>query len=87
MTRRQTFSLAALMAGVPAAKAGPEDKNMMEDLLKMSLETKKGLNFFIRGNSIGGLVLRMGNGMVEVRNQNYGRIVIRIDSIDAVAMP
>jgi hypothetical protein len=28
----------------------------------------------------------MGNDAVEIRNQTYGRIIIRMDQIDAVAI-
>ncbi|MBV6434547.1 MAG: hypothetical protein IANPNBLG_04800 [Bryobacteraceae bacterium] len=86
MTRRQLIGAGAMMAATAAAAPLQEDRNMFDELLKASLETKKGLNIFIKGNTIGIVVTRIGNGMVEGRNQSYSRIVIRLDSVDAVAI-
>jgi len=56
-----------------------------KELFEMSQKEKKGLMFVVKGQQIGGGVVRViGNDAVEVRNQQYGRIIIRIDSIDAV---
>lgn len=58
-----------------------------QDLFGISQKEKKGLMFFVKGQQIGGLVVRViGNDAIEVRNQTYGRIIIRIDQIDAVAI-
>jgi len=58
-----------------------------QELFAASQKDKKGLAFYVKGQMIPGVVTRvMGNEAVEVRNQTYGRIVIRIDSIDALAM-
>lgn len=57
------------------------------ELFAASQKEKKGLMFYVRGQQIGGAVVRvLGNEAVEVRNQQYGRIIIRIDQIDAVAI-
>jgi endonuclease YncB( thermonuclease family) len=56
------------------------------ELFAISQKDKKGLMFYVRGQQIGGAVVRViGNDAVEVRNQTYGRIIIRMDRIDAVA--
>ena len=58
-----------------------------QELLNLSMKEKRGLMFFVRGQQIGGAVTRViGNDAVEIRNQTYGRIVIRLDQIDAVAI-
>ena len=58
-----------------------------QELFALSQKDKKGLTFLVKGQTIGGAVVRViGNEAVEVRNQQYGRIIIRIDSIDAVSM-
>ena len=57
-----------------------------QDLFAASQKDKRGLVFYVRGQQIGGGVVRViGNEAVEVRNQTHGRIVIRLDAIDAVA--
>ena len=58
-----------------------------QELFAASQKEKRGLTFHVRGQTIGGAVVRViGNDAVEIRNQQFGRIIIRLDSIDAVAM-
>ena len=58
-----------------------------QELFERSAKEKKGLNIYVRGQTIGAVFVKMiGNDAIEVRNQTYGRIVIRLDSIDAVAI-
>ncbi|HEX9443992.1 MAG TPA: hypothetical protein VGA73_07720 [Candidatus Binatia bacterium] len=58
-----------------------------QELFDKSLKEKKGLNFYVKGQTIGAVFVRMiGSDAVEVRNQAYGRIIIRLDSIDALAI-
>lgn len=83
MTRRQTFAFAALLAA-PALEA--KEETMFDELIKASMENKKGLTFYVKGQTIGGAVTKIGNGFVEVRSQQYSRVVIKLDSVDAVAM-
>ena len=42
--------------------------------------------FYVKGQTIPGIVVKIGADIVEVRNQTYGRIIIRLDIIDAVAL-
>jgi len=58
-----------------------------QELFERSAKEKKGLNIYVRGQTIGAVFVKMiGNDAIEVRNQSYGRVVIRLDSIDAVAI-
>ena len=55
-------------------------------LLKSSQAEKKGFSFYINGQVIGGAVVRAtGDGTVEISNQEFGKILIRLDRVDAVA--
>lgn len=57
------------------------------ELLKLSQEQKKGLTFYVDGRTIGGYVVKAaGDGTVEVRNQEFGRILIRLEEVSAIAM-
>ncbi len=61
--------------------------NTFQELIDQSLKDKKGLTFFIKGQTIGGAVTKqIGPEIVEVRNQTYSRIIIRLDQVDAVAI-
>ena len=58
-----------------------------QELFATSQRDKKGLTFWIGGQTVGGLVLRViGEEAVEVRSQPYSRMVIRLASVDAVAI-
>ena len=57
-----------------------------QELFELSQQNKKGLNFYVNGQTIPGIVTHAAADFVEVKNQQFGRIVIRVDRIDAVAM-
>lgn len=56
-----------------------------ESLLKKSQESKSGLQFYVDGQTIGAYVLDVQPEVVIVANREFGRIVIKKSSIDAVA--
>jgi hypothetical protein len=58
-----------------------------QELIELSQKEKKGLTFFVRGQTVAGVVVRtIGNEAVEVRSQTYSRVIIRLESVDAVAI-
>jgi hypothetical protein len=71
----------------PIAAAQTQLAQNYRELLDRSEKEKKGLTFYIKGQTISGVVLRViGADAVEVRNQTFSRIIIRLDSIDALAI-
>lgn len=60
----------------------------IEEALTSAKESKRGIIVFIAGQTVGGAVVSLQSGShVELRNQEFGRIVVRIDRIDGVALP
>jgi hypothetical protein len=60
---------------------------LFRDLIELSQKEKRGLTIFIKGQTIAGLVTNViGTEAIEVRSQMYSRAVIRIESIDALAV-
>jgi len=59
---------------------------MFRSILEASQSEKKGLMLWVRGQSIAGLVVKIDAESVELRSREYGRIVVRLESLDAVAM-
>lgn len=59
---------------------------MFRSILEASLNQKKGLVLFVKGQAIPGMVVKIDAETVELRSREYGRIVVRIESIDAAAM-
>jgi len=58
----------------------------MREILETSQNEKKSVTLYVKGQSLGGLVLKLTNDTVELRNREFSRIVVRIDSIDAIAV-
>jgi hypothetical protein len=58
----------------------------MKELLEASQSEKKGVMLYVKGQSIGGVVVKLGADVVELRSREYSRIVVKIDAIDAAAM-
>ena len=57
------------------------------ELLNLSLEMKKGLTFYLPGQAIAGVVVKAaGDGTVELRSQQYSRIIVKLDDVRAVAL-
>ena len=76
--------MAAALAAT-STLTGKENEGMRE-LFEISLNEKKGLMLYVKGQSIGGTVVKIGADTIELRNREYSRIIVRIESIDAAAM-
>jgi hypothetical protein len=77
--------------GQRAASAIPKRRGLeMElfiDLIKTSMEEKRGLTIFIKGQTIAGVVTQIiGLEAIEVRNQTFSKVIIRLDAVDAMAI-
>ncbi len=84
-----TLAVALALAGAASHAQSPRQETAAayQELFAVSQKEKKGLMFWVGGQTIGGAVTKViGNEAVEVRNQTYGRIIIRIERIDAVAI-
>ena len=82
-----TALLAPALAQAPAEKPrAVGSAQPFQELFDQSLKEKKGLTLYIGGQSVGGAVTRMvGTDAVELRSQEFSRIIVRLDRIDAVA--
>jgi hypothetical protein len=87
-TRRNTCRLlaAAAVLGAAGLPAIAKETNMLRSLLEASQNEKKGVNLYVRGQAIPGIVTKIDDNVVELRSREFSRIVVRIDSIDAAAM-
>ena len=83
-------SLALALSFIPSAVAQAPAKPAgaaasFQELFEKSLAEKKGITLYVGGQAIGGAVTRIGADVVELRSQEFARIVVRIDRIDGVA--
>lgn len=82
------LALVAAGAAPPAAAAEAAAQQAIEKALQAAQQDKKGITLHVSGQSVGGAVVRVEPGqVVELKSQQHGRIVVRIDRIDAVLMP
>jgi hypothetical protein len=88
---RRTFAGIAPAIGValllPLRSTSQESKmNPFGELIEVSRTEKKGLTFYIGGQTVPGIVTKVNADTVEVRNQSHSRVLIRLDRVDAVAL-
>ena len=58
----------------------------MREILEASQNEKKSVTLYMKGQTLGGLVVKLANDTVELRNREFSRIVVRIEAIDAIAI-
>lgn len=77
-----TLALAAGVADASEALRG------IEQALASAQQDKRGVTLYVAGQAVSGAVTRIEPGQwVELRNQQFGRILVRLERIDAVAAP
>ena len=82
-----------LVAGVLCAGAvrAADAMPALEQALDAARQSQRGITLYVNGQTIGGAVVRVDTstapGWVELRNQQHGRIVVRLDRIDGAALP
>jgi hypothetical protein len=84
MNRRT--SLKVLVAAAAAVPAIGGTTSMFRNILEASMNEKKGLMLYVKGQAIPGIVVKFDTETAELRSREYGRIVVKLDSLDAVAM-
>ena len=83
---RAALAVLAMTCVFAAHAAQSEATQAFQELFAQSQKDKRGLTFYVRGQAIPGIVTKViGNEAVEVRSQQHSRVIIRIESIDAVA--
>jgi hypothetical protein len=88
VVRLRAGLLAAGLALAGLAAFAADAPQAIEQALAAAQHDKRGITLYVGGQAIGGAVLRLEPGAwVELRNQLHGRIVVRLDRIDAVGMP
>ena len=60
--------------------------NPFSELIEWSANEKRGLVLFVKGQTVAGIVVKIGeDGTIELKSQTYSRIIVRLDAIDAIA--
>ena len=85
MTRRTHITLLASAITAGSCVFG-KDNETMRELFEASQKDKKGLMLYVKGQAIPGVVVNVSDVFIELRSREYSRIMVKIDSIDAVAL-
>jgi len=60
---------------------------LFRELIELSLNEKRGVTVYFNGQSIAGVVVNItGSEALELRNQTFSRIIVRLETIEAVAI-
>jgi hypothetical protein len=92
-TRRQAALAIALGLSASLAQAQGSDTppsgdalQAIEQTLLAARDAQRGVTLYLQGQTLAGLVLQVQSGQwVLLRSQQFGRIVVRLERIDAVA--
>lgn len=82
------LALVAAAGSAAAAQAAPEPQRAIEQVMAAAQQDKRGITLYVAGQAVSGAVTRIEPGLwVELRNAQFGRIVVRLDRIDGIAAP
>ncbi len=61
--------------------------NEIKKYLEESLQSKKGLTFYLNGNTVNGYVTRIiDDRSIEIKNQTSTKVLVLLERLDALAM-
>ena len=79
------LGLMMLCGGVSQAAPTGAVPDAFRELLDLSKQEKSGLTFYLNGQTLPAIVTKINDdGTVEGRNQQYDRIVIRLNRVNAI---
>jgi len=82
---RQLAMAGVAMSALGMAALAQAASDPFEEVLQASLTDRKGVMVYVNGQPIPGRVNKLGPETVELSSQEFRRIVVRRDRIDAVA--
>jgi hypothetical protein len=84
----RTILVAMVLAGAAMTAAAAEPSLALEDACNAAMASKRGVTLYVNGQTIAGAITKIEPGKyVELRSQEFSRIVVRWETIDAIAMP
>jgi len=87
---RKSLWVVVLLAGaaMSASAAEPAKNTGLEEAFAAALASKRGVTLYVNGQTIGGAITKIEPGQyVELRNQEFSKIVVRWERIDGIALP
>lgn len=86
--RLRAFVVACTLVAAGGAASAAEPQRAIEQAMAAAQQDKRGVTLYVAGQAVSGAVTRIEPGLwVELRNAQFGRIVVRLDRIDGIAVP
>jgi hypothetical protein len=89
---RKSLLVVVVLAGAAmsasALAAEPAKNSGLEEAFAAALASKRGVTLYVNGQTIGGAITKIEPGQyVELKNQEFSKIVVRWERIDGIALP
>jgi len=84
----RTILLAMVLAGAAMTASASESNKSLEEAFTAAQASKRGVTLYVNGQTVVGAITKIEPGKyVELRSQEFSKIVVRWESIDGVAIP
>ena len=84
----KSFLVMVVLACSAVSVSAADAPKALEDAINAALASKRGVTLYVNGQTIGGAITKVEPGQyVELRNQEFGKIVVRWERIDGIALP
>lgn len=84
----KSFLVMVVLACSAVSVSAADAPKALEDAINAALASKRGVTLYVNGQTIGGAITKVEPGQyVELRSQEFGRIVVRWERIDGIALP
>jgi hypothetical protein len=84
----KSFLVMVVLAASAMSVSAADLPKGLEDAINAALASKRGVTLYVNGQTIGGAITKVEPGQyVELRNQEFGKIVVRWERIDGIALP
>jgi len=84
----KSFLVMMVLAAATMSASAADLPKGLEDALNAAQASKRGVTLYVNGQTIGGAITKVEPGQyVELRNQEFGKIVVRWERIDGIALP
>jgi len=84
----KSFLVMVVLACSAVSASAADAPKALEDAINAALASKRGVTLYVNGQTIGGAITKVEPGQyVELRSQEFGRIVVRWERIDGIALP
>jgi opacity protein-like surface antigen len=84
----KSFLVVMVLACSAMSVSAADAPKGLEDAINAAMASKRGVTLYVNGQTVAGAITKVEPGQyVELRSQEFGKIVVRWERIDGIAMP